>query len=58
VPVGFGVLTCDTEEQARERAGLPGSRDDKGREAARAAVDTALQLRRIRDAAARPTGFR
>ena len=24
-PVGNGVLTCDTEEQARDRAGLPGS---------------------------------
>src|SRR5215468_2883639 len=25
VPIGFGVLTCDNEEQARDRAGLPGS---------------------------------
>jgi len=47
VPIGFGVLTCDTEEQARDRAGLPGSREDKGQEAAVAAVQTALTLRGI-----------
>lgn len=45
VPVGFGVLTCDTEEQALDRAGLPGSTEDKGYEAAQAAVATALTLR-------------
>ena len=45
VPVGFGVLTCDTEEQARDRAGLPGSGEDKGAEAALAAVATALAVR-------------
>jgi 6,7-dimethyl-8-ribityllumazine synthase len=45
VPVGFGVLTCDTEEQARDRAGLPGSRGDKGYEAAQAALATVLALR-------------
>jgi 6,7-dimethyl-8-ribityllumazine synthase len=48
VPVGFGVLTCDDEAQARDRAGLPGSREDKGYEAAQAAVATALTLRRLR----------
>ncbi|MFD1717952.1 6,7-dimethyl-8-ribityllumazine synthase [Georgenia deserti] len=48
VPVGFGVLTVDTEEQARERAGLPGSREDKGAEAAEAAVATTLALRPLR----------
>ena len=48
VPVGFGVLTCDTDEQALDRCGLPGSREDKGREAALAAVETALALRGIR----------
>lgn len=46
-PVGFGVLTCDTEEQALDRAGLPGSREDKGSEAALAAVTTALLLPEI-----------
>jgi 6,7-dimethyl-8-ribityllumazine synthase len=44
VPIGFGVLTCDTEQQARERAGLPGATQDKGVEAAAAAVETALAL--------------
>jgi 6,7-dimethyl-8-ribityllumazine synthase len=44
-PVGFGVLTCDTEEQALARAGLSGSREDKGAEAADAAVATVLALR-------------
>jgi 6,7-dimethyl-8-ribityllumazine synthase len=47
VPVGFGVLTCDTDEQALDRAGLPGSSEDKGAEAAQAAVATALALRRL-----------
>ena len=48
VPIGFGVLTCDTEEQALDRCGLPDSSEDKGREAAMAAVETALLLRRMR----------
>ena len=47
-PVGNGVLTCDTEEQARARAGLPGSSEDKGREAVLAALDTAVTLTRLR----------
>ncbi|MDJ0356368.1 6,7-dimethyl-8-ribityllumazine synthase [Paenarthrobacter sp. PH39-S1] len=42
VPIGFGVLTCDNEEQARARAGLPGSSEDKGHEATTAALTTAL----------------
>ena len=48
VPVGFGVLTCDNEEQALDRCGLPESGEDKGREAAMAAVETALLLRKLR----------
>jgi 6,7-dimethyl-8-ribityllumazine synthase len=44
VPIGFGVLTCDTDEQALDRAGLPGSSEDKGYEAAVAAVVTAVTL--------------
>ena len=47
VPVGFGVLTVDTEQQARDRAGLPGSREDKGRESLEAAVLTELALRDV-----------
>lgn len=45
VPVGFGLLTCDDDEQALDRAGLPGSKEDKGFEAAVAAVATAVTLR-------------
>jgi 6,7-dimethyl-8-ribityllumazine synthase len=45
VPVGFGVLTCDDEAQALDRAGLAGSREDKGAEAVEAAVATAVTLR-------------
>jgi 6,7-dimethyl-8-ribityllumazine synthase len=47
-PVGNGVLTCDTIEQALERSGLPGSPEDKGWEATVAALDTALTLRGLR----------
>ena len=47
-PVGNGVLTCDTEEQALDRAGLPGSKEDKGHEATVAALDTAHTLRSLR----------
>ena len=46
--VGFGLLTCDTEEQALDRAGLEGSSEDKGYEATCAALTTAMTLRRIR----------
>lgn len=49
VPVGFGVLTCDDEAQALDRAGLPGSSEDKGREATQAALATALALRSLAD---------
>jgi 6,7-dimethyl-8-ribityllumazine synthase len=47
VPVGFGVLTCDTEDQAVSRAGLRGSAENKGREAALSAVATAVALRSV-----------
>lgn len=43
-PIGFGVLTCDTEEQGLARAGLPDSVEDKGHEAITAALATALTL--------------
>jgi len=49
VPVGFGLLTCDTEEQALARAGLPGSSEDKGAEATWAALMTAATLRDLAD---------
>ncbi len=44
VPIGFGVLTCDDEPQALDRAGLAGSSGDKGHEAVIAAVATAVTL--------------
>jgi 6,7-dimethyl-8-ribityllumazine synthase len=47
VPIGFGVLTCDTEAQALDRAGLTGSAEDKGHEATTAAIATAATLRTV-----------
>ncbi|MDT0115829.1 6,7-dimethyl-8-ribityllumazine synthase [Microbacterium sp. PRF11] len=47
-PVGFGVLTLDDEQQGLDRAGLEGSKEDKGEEAADAAIRTALLLRELR----------
>ncbi|WP_285113952.1 6,7-dimethyl-8-ribityllumazine synthase [Leifsonia sp. fls2-241-R2A-40a] len=47
-PVGFGVLTLDDEAQGIDRAGLAGSKEDKGAEAAHAAMATALSLRALR----------
>jgi 6,7-dimethyl-8-ribityllumazine synthase len=49
IAVGFGLLTCDTEEQALDRAGLVGSSEDKGYEAASAALVTATELRRLHE---------
>jgi 6,7-dimethyl-8-ribityllumazine synthase len=48
VPIGFGLLTCDDEQQALDRAGLEGSKEDKGYEATSAALLTAATLKRIR----------
>jgi 6,7-dimethyl-8-ribityllumazine synthase len=41
-PVGFGVLTLDDEAQGIDRAGFADSSEDKGAEAAEAALATAL----------------
>ena len=38
VPIGFGLLTVNTEAEALNRAGLDGSREDKGAEAVQAAL--------------------
>ncbi len=58
VPIGFGVLTCDTEQQALDRAGLEGSTENKGRESALAAIDTALTLAKLQASApGRGLGF-
>lgn len=47
-PVANGVLTTNTEEQALARAGLPTSVEDKGAQAAGAALSAALTLRDLR----------
>jgi 6,7-dimethyl-8-ribityllumazine synthase len=47
-PVGFGVLTLDDEQQGLDRAGLEGSKEDKGAEAADAALRTAQVIRSLR----------
>jgi len=46
-PIGFGVLTLDDEQQGIDRAGLPGSKEDKGAEAAEAALATAVLIRQL-----------
>jgi 6,7-dimethyl-8-ribityllumazine synthase len=48
VPVGNGVLTCNTLEQAVDRSGGPGAAEDKGAESMAAALATALVLRGLR----------
>jgi 6,7-dimethyl-8-ribityllumazine synthase len=47
-PVANGVLTTNNEEQALDRAGLPTSAEDKGAQAAGAALAAALTLRDLR----------
>jgi 6,7-dimethyl-8-ribityllumazine synthase len=47
VAVGFGVLTCDTDAQALDRAGLEGSSEDKGWEATAAALLTARTIKKL-----------
>jgi 6,7-dimethyl-8-ribityllumazine synthase len=47
-PVGFGLLTLDDEQQGLDRAGLADSKEDKGAEAAEAALATAVLLRALR----------
>jgi 6,7-dimethyl-8-ribityllumazine synthase len=47
VPCAFGVITCDTREQAEARA--DGSKRDQGRHAAEAVLRSALVLDRLKD---------
>ena len=54
VPMAFGVLTTNTLEQARERAG--DNDENKGREAAAAAIEMAALYKRL--SSSRPAGFR
>ena len=56
VPMAFGVLTTDTEAQADQRAG--DGADNKGREAAAAAIEMALLFRRMGRPAPRAVGSR
>lgn len=60
MPIGFGLLTVDNEEQALDRSGLTDSREDKGNEAVEAAITMALLARATIDRAGKvtPTGFR
>jgi len=48
-PIGFGVLTLDDEQQGIDRAGLEGSKEDKGAEAAEAVLATIAAIRTVRD---------
>ena len=58
VPIAWGVLTPDTQEQALERAGL--KHGNKGREAALAAVEMASVVEQVLvgDKGARKIGFK
>jgi 6,7-dimethyl-8-ribityllumazine synthase len=56
IPMAFGVLTTNTLEQAEARSG-PGA-DNKGREAAAAAIEMAALYRALASAPARPPGTR
>ncbi len=60
IPIGFGLLTVDNEEQALDRAGLAESREDKGNEAVEAALAMALLAQGTFGLAGKviPTGFR
>jgi len=60
MPIGFGLLTVDNEEQALDRAGLADSREDKGNEAVEAALAMALLAQGSFGLAGKviPTGFR
>jgi 6,7-dimethyl-8-ribityllumazine synthase len=56
VPMAFGVLTTNTAEQALERAGE--GPENKGREAAAAAIEMATLYKTLGASDARPSGFR
>lgn len=53
-PVGFGVLTCDDEAQALDRAGLPDSSEDKGAQAVEAVLVTLTALEQAIGSSGRP----
>lgn len=47
IPVGFGVLTCNDDSEATARSSLTPGGENKGREAAQAAISTVYALRAI-----------
>ncbi|MGC1485437.1 MAG: 6,7-dimethyl-8-ribityllumazine synthase [Candidatus Acidiferrum sp.] len=55
VPIMFCVLTCDTLEQAIDRAGLKGG--NKGFEAGLAAIEMAHLSRKLRGAQSKPSSI-
>ncbi len=54
IPIGFGLLTVESEQQALDRVGLADSSEDKGAEAVEAAISMAL-AQRVSES---PVGFR
>lgn len=56
-PVGFGVLTCDSENQALDRAGLFGSTEDKGADVVKAVLATIATMSDIDKAREPYAGF-
>ncbi|OAV60856.1 6,7-dimethyl-8-ribityllumazine synthase [Enteractinococcus helveticum] len=46
-PVGFGILTVDDDAQALDRAGLDDSNESKGQEAAEAALQLAVTVKKL-----------
>ncbi len=54
IPVGLGLLTCDTMEQALDRAG--GKHGNKGAEAALSAIEMANLLHRVGRGSVGPAG--
>lgn len=47
VPIGFGVLTCQSLEQARQRSSSSGGSANKGAEAMTAAIQSAISIQMI-----------
>lgn len=60
MPIGFGLLTVDSEKEALDRAGLADSHEDKGSEAVEAALSMALLARDTfeLEGSSTTTGFR
>lgn len=46
-PIGFGILTCDNYQQAKDRAGFPGSIENKGQECATAVLQSISEHKKL-----------